>query len=339
MKSSKDQYYISSAFTGTNWQHMSRTVLLTVVLLFIPLHAISGEMATIRLAYGKKIQYAPQIIAVEQNFFKAEGLHIQPLILSTGPQAAEALITGAADAAAMGDAPAVFAAASGRPLKIIAAYGTSEDMHRIVASANSGIHSPSDLKGKRVAIQFGTSTYGAFLLFCQKHAIEKDDIGLINLSPTDMPIAMQSGQIDAAVGSEPWPSNIEEKVVGSYPVISLSGLGNEYPHVMVVSEKLSIQNPEAVVAMMRALQQAIDMINLQPHQAAEIVAGVTGVPAHREMKSLQTIHWKLRLDEAIRNSLMQTADMFKQQNKLPLSADIKRALDGIFLKNIQSTTP
>jgi hypothetical protein len=32
------------------------------------------------LAYGKKIQYAPQIIAADQNFFKADGLLIRPQV-------------------------------------------------------------------------------------------------------------------------------------------------------------------------------------------------------------------------------------------------------------------
>lgn len=313
----------------------STLVLAVSFLLLNPIQAADGQTLELRLAYGKKIQYAPQIIAAELNFFKDEGLLIHRLILSTGPQVAEAMITGASDAAAMGDAPAVFAAASGLPIKIVAAYGASEHMHRIVAAAGSGVHSAPDLKGKRVAIQFGTSTYGAFLLFCQKHGIEKSDFILINLTPTDMPAAMQSGQIDAAVGSEPWPSNIEETVAGSYPVTSLAGLGNEYPHMMVVSGKRVAQNPEAITALLRALNRAIDMINQQPQQAAAIIAKVTGVPVQRELKSMQTIHWNLRLDAPIRNSLLQTADLLKQQNKLPVSADIISTMDETFLKAIQ----
>jgi sulfonate transport system substrate-binding protein len=317
--------------------HLAASAMMLVlgILLLNPFQAAAGQAMEIRLAYGKKIQYAPQIIATEQNYFKAEGLLVHPQILSTGPQAAEALITGAADAAAMGDAPAVFAAASGRFLKIVAAYGASEHMHRIVAAADSGIHTAPDLKGKRVAIQFGTSTYGAFLLFCRKHGIEKTELILINLTPTDMPAAMQSGQIDAAVGSEPWPSNIEETVAGSYPVTSLAGLGNEFPHVMVITEKLITQNPKAVAALLRAMNRAIEMINHQPHQAAEIIARVTGVPVQREFKSLQTIHWQLRMDSNIRNSLLQTADLLKQQNKLPISADINSTIDEAPLKAIQ----
>lgn len=300
-----------------------------------PIGVAAGQAIDIRLAYGKKIQYAPQIIAVQQNYFRDQGLTVKPQILATGLQAAEALITGAADAAAMGDAPAVFAAASGRPLKIIAAYGASEHMHRIVAAENSGVRLPRDMIGKRVAIQFGTSTYGAFLRFCQKNGIEKADINLINLSPTDMPMAMQSNQIDVAVGSGPWPSNIEETVAGSYAVTSLAGLGNEYPHVMVVSHSLITRHPEAVTAILRALNQAIDMINQNPGQAAKIIAGVTGVRVQRELKGLASIQWKLRLDAAIKNSLVQTADFLKQQKKLPISADIGSSIDDAFLNTIQ----
>ncbi len=307
------------------------TILLASSLVCLPYQATAETMPLIRLAYGNKIQYAPQIVAVRMKMFEPQGLSVQPLILATGPQAAEALITGAADAAAMGDAPAVFASASGQGLKIISAYGTSEHMHRIVAAAKSGVHGPKDLVGKRVAIQFGTSTYGAFLLFCQKHGISKTDLNLIHLNPTDMPAAMQSSQIDAAVGSEPWPSNIEETVPGSYPVTSLSGLGNQYPHVMVVSRKLATQSPAAVQALLQGLNQAIDMINREPDKAAAVISAATGVPVERERKNLGTIEWKLRLDAPIQDSLAQTADMLKEQNKLPAEADIRAALDTTFV--------
>lgn len=332
MKSWNQTPFIHFPPERSGWRMTGRTRLTTAAFVFFFLMlAAAGQSMELRLAYSKKIQYAPQIIATDRHFFEDAGLTVRPLILSTGPQAAEALITGAADAAAMGDAPAVFAAASGIPLKIVAAYGTSEHMHRIVAAGGSGIHSTSDLKGKRVAIQFGTSTHGAFLLFCQKHGIEKNDLILINLTPTDMPAAMQSGQIDVAVGSEPWPSNIEDTVSGSYPVTSMSGLGNEYPHVMVISGKLASRNPDAVKALLTALNRAIDLIRQEPQQAAEIIAKVTGVPVQRERKNLQAIQWQLRLDAAIRNSLLQTADLLRQQNKLSQSADINSTFDDSFL--------
>jgi hypothetical protein len=43
------------------------------------------------------------------------------------------------------------------------------------------------------------------------------------------------------------------------------------------------------------------------------------------------IQWKLRLDATIRNSLLQTADLLKEQNKLSVTASISSAIDETFL--------
>ncbi|GEM_PF-2868358 len=51
-----------------------------------PIGGAAGQAIVIRLAYGKKIQYAPQIIAVQQNYFRDQGLTVKPQILATGPR-------------------------------------------------------------------------------------------------------------------------------------------------------------------------------------------------------------------------------------------------------------
>ena len=300
-------------------------------LIFCP-EAVFGERITSpRLAYGRKIHYAPQIIAMEQRYFLAEGLRVSGQILLAGTQCAEALTTGAAEAAAMGDAPAIFAVASGRPVKIVASYGGGENMHRVVVAKGSRIHSPRDLVGKRIAVQFGSSTHGAFLLFCNKEKVDPSKIHLINLRPTDMPEAMASRQIDAAVGSEPWPSNIEARLPGSYELATLSGLGNEYPLMMLVSTAFAESYPDQVVAILRATNRAITLMNEAPERAAHIIAKVTGVPVQRELKVMKTLRWKLRLDTAVQRSLKQTAAFFKQTGKLATIPDFPQVFDDHFL--------
>ncbi len=242
----------------------------------------------LRLAYGKKIHYAPQIVALKKGYFTEQGLAVEPKAVQAGIQAAEALISGSADVAVMGDAPGIIAAASGMPVKIVASYGGGERMHRLVAAPNSGIRSASDLRGRRVAVQMGSSTHGGFLLFLEKQSIVPGDVTLVPLNPRDMPEAMLAGDIDAGVGSEPWPSNIEERVDGSYEVATLSGLGNTYPLVMVVSERYAQEHPDAVTAALKATAQAVDFMHQHPGEAAALIADSTGVPLARERKIMDT---------------------------------------------------
>jgi len=294
--------------------------------------AQAGQSTKLRLAYGAKIHYAPQIIALKKGFFATEGLEVEAKTVQAGIQAAEAMTSGSADAAVMGDAPAIIAVASGMPLKIVASYGGGEKMHRLVAAANSGIHKPADLVGKRVAVQMGSSTHGAFLLFLSKHKVDAKDVKLVPLDPSDMPEAMTSGQIDAAVGSEPWPSNIEERVKGSYDVATLSGLGNNFPLVMLVTDRYAKECPEAVVAALRAIQKAVNFMHQHPDQAAALISETTGVPAVKEQKVMQTLAWGVVLDNATINSLKQTADFLYRQGKISQLPDWGKVLDRSFVR-------
>jgi NitT/TauT family transport system substrate-binding protein len=290
----------------------------------------------LRLAYGKKIHYAPQIVALKQGFFSQQSLAVEAKVVQAGIQAAEALTSGSADAAVMGDAPGIIAAASGMPLKIVASYGGGERMHRLVAGPGSGIRSPDDLKGKRVGVQMGSSTHGAFLLFLKKNALGADDLKLVPLNPSDMPEAMLTDQIDAGVGSEPWPSNIEESVEGSYEVATLSGLGNNYPLVMLVTEAYAQEHPDAVVAILNATREAVDFMHQQPAEAAALIAEATGVPVARERKVMDTLEWGVVLDEATINSLKQTAEFLHSQGKITHVPDWDNAIDGSFFQRMSA---
>ena len=293
--------------------------------------APAAKPTKVRFAYARKIQYAPQILAAKTGLFAKAGVEVESQILLGGIQCAEALTTGAADMAAMGDVPALIAASSGMPVRIVCRYGGCERMHHIVAGPESGIQTIADLAGKRIAVQKGSSTHGAFLLFCQKHNLDQGRVTIIDLHPKHMPEAMAAKQVDAIVGSEPWPTNVEEAVKGSHEVCCLSGLGNDFPHVVVVSQRFAEAHPEAVRAVVRAVAEAVAKMNADPVASAANIAAVTGVPAEREQRILQSLDWRVTLDDTVRDSLQQTAEFLHGNGRIPKVPDLATVLDDSFL--------
>lgn len=288
----------------------------------------------LRLAYGKKIHYAPQIVALKKGYFAQQGVAIEPKAVQAGIQAAEALTSGSADAAVMGDAPGIIVAASGIPVRIVASYGGGERMHRLVAAPKSGIRSAADLHGKRIGVQMGSSTHGAFLLFLEKNGLDVKHLKLVPLNPRDMPEAMLAGDLDAGVGSEPWPSNIEERVTGSYEVATLSGLGNTYPLVMLVTDRYVKEHPDATVAALHATRQAVDFMHEHPDEAAALISEATGVPVARERKIMDTLEWQVVLDDATVDSLRQTAGFLRAQGKIQHLPDWDQVIDHSFVQQL-----
>jgi aliphatic sulfonates family ABC transporter substrate-binding protein len=296
--------------------------------------AAGDDQKAVRMAYVQKIHYAPTIIAFKQGYFEAEGVKVKPIILAagTGIVAAEALISGSADAAVMGDAPAIYAVASGKPVKIVACYGGGEKMHRIIAGRDSGIRAAQDLTGKTIAVNFGSSTHGALMLYLKKNGLDLSLVKIMNLNSSDMPEALATGQIDAVAGSEPIPSTVEMGAPGSYELATLSGLGNSYPLVLLVSAEVAANKPKEVSALVRATAKAVRLMNDDPQRASEIIASATGATPQFELKVMQALEWRVRLDQEVRDSLEQTRDFLFDIKKIPSKPDMNKFFDERFLR-------
>jgi aliphatic sulfonates family ABC transporter substrate-binding protein len=322
------------------WGFPAAMTLIIIVLLAVSWVA-GDDQTAIRVAYVQKIHYAPTIIAVKQGYFEDEGVKVKPVILAagTGIVAAEALISGSAEAAVMGDAPAIYAAASGKPVKIVACYGGGEKMHRIIAGKNSGIRETKDLTGKTVAVNFGSSTHGALMLYLKKNGLDLSLVKIMNLNSSDMPEALATGQIDAVAGSEPIPSIVEMGAPGSYELAMLSGLGNSYPLLLLVSAELAADNPKAVSALVRATAKAVRLINEDPQRASEIIARATGATPQFELKVMQALEWRVRLDREDRDSLAQTRDFLFDIKKIPTKPDLDKFFDERFLSKESERLP
>ena len=143
-----------------------------------------GDAMELRLTYSNKVDYEPLIIAQAMGYFEDEGLNVTPLIVSGGIQSAEALATGSADMGAMGDAPTVTLMAKDMGAKMVASYGGGEGQHRLVGWAD--ITNVSGLEGKKIGVQFGSSSQGALLRLLEANGLSADDVTQVSLSPADM---------------------------------------------------------------------------------------------------------------------------------------------------------
>ncbi|MEZ4600092.1 MAG: ABC transporter substrate-binding protein [Syntrophotaleaceae bacterium] len=278
-----------------------------------------------RLAYTSKGYYAPQILAYNKGWLAADGVIVQEIKLGMGAgiAAAEALVSGSADVAVMGDVPALIALASARDCVLVAAYGGGEKMHSIIVGERSGIEKPADLAGKSLGVQFGSSTHGAVYLYLEHHGIDPAKVQLVNLPQKDLVEALISGSIDALAASEPTPMLTRDKVPGARELACLSGLGNDYPSLIVASQEFADAHPEAIRAIVAGTRRAVDWINADPDAAAAETALVTGTPASLEAAMFRKMEWRVRLDEQVVRSLNMTGAFLHRLGKLKEVPDVK----------------
>lgn len=251
-------------------------VMITVASVAFLLTPSEGNEMDLTVAYSEKMNYETLMVANDKGYFDDVGLNVAPAIVTGGIQAAEAIVTGSADVAAMGDAPAVQLISKGIGARIIGRIAGAEGMHRILSDVNLTV--PEDLNGKRVGMQQSSSSHGAFIQWCDANGISIDNLTFVYLNPSYLAEAMYSGEIDAMVGSEPWALNTENLCGSSvHELGNSSGLGSSFPIVLVASHKAISEKGEALSRLLEALDMANDHINEEWDDSMAICASLTGL--------------------------------------------------------------
>jgi len=282
----------------------------------------------IRFAYQDRVADAVSMVAVEEGFFRDEGLDVKPLVFSSGPACSETLLSGSADIGTMGDTTAVIAVARS-PVKIIASHGGGEHRHRIIVAADSPIRSPADLAGRSIAVKKGTSTYGGLLAWADSLGLDLSKVKVTDMRPEDMADALLSGAIDAIVASEPTPSIVEER--GGRELATLGGLGNTYPILLVARDEFLADHDEAVRRFLRAMDRAASFIADHPEEAAAIVARKTGLSQATTERAMTYHYYGLQLDDTAMASLQKIADFLVAQKTLDSPPSLPVAVDDRYL--------
>jgi len=293
----------------------------------------AGNSDTLRFAFQNRTGSALPVIAAEQNFFHAEGLEVRKLRFSSGPECFEALHTGSADIASMGDAAAIIALSRNPSLVLLASHSSGEHRHRIMVQDSSASQNPQDLKGKRIGIKMGTSTYGAFLKFLDTNDIDRSLVTIVDLPPPSMADALISGSLDAFVASEPTPSAAEMK--GARELATLGGLGNTYPLVLLTRKEVLSERPDEIRKLTRALERAVVFLETSPDSATAIMAEATGLGKPETSQAMNRHTYQLELSQATITSLNATAQFLLSQGTIPQTPDIPERSNTEFLPSGQ----
>ncbi|MFD0032388.1 aliphatic sulfonate ABC transporter substrate-binding protein [Streptomyces sp. NPDC127172] len=120
----------------------------------------------------------------------------------SGPLVNQGLQAGAIDFGVMGDTPALFAQASGIPVKVVAVSKTVGPGYTLVARAGTGVKTIADLRGKKIAISKNTANHGFLLRVLDKAGLKQKDVTIVDVPLQNIGNVLESGTVDAATASE-----------------------------------------------------------------------------------------------------------------------------------------
>jgi taurine transport system substrate-binding protein len=261
---------------------------------------------------------------------KVLGRPIQWRKFESGAEVIAALASGDVQIGDLGSSP--LAAASTRQLPIqtflvVAEIGNSE---ALVARNGSGIKTPQDLIGKKVAVPYVSTTHYSLLAALKHWHIDAGKVNIVNLRPSEIGAAWQRGDIDAAYVWDPALSKAKEsgKVLVSSDQVGKWGAPTF--EAWVVRKDFADKNPDVVAKFAKVtLQSFADYRknpaawNAQSPQAAKIakltgadLKEIPGLLAGSHFPTAQEQLSPFLLGGGTAKALQDTAAFLKEQKKV-----------------------
>jgi sulfonate transport system substrate-binding protein len=205
--------------------------------------------------------------ALEKRFPNAK---VQWIEFPAGPQLLEALSAGSLEFGLTGDSPPVFAQAAGKDLLYVGAEPAKPESSAIVVANDSPIKTLGDLKGKKVALQKGSSAHYLLVRAVEKAGLQWSDIQPIYLAPADARAAFERKAVDAWAIWDPFYAAVE---LALKPRVLTTGRGlSGNNSFYLASRPFATQHPQAVAALFDELTRADRLAQENRPAAIKLIA-------------------------------------------------------------------
>lgn len=238
---------------------------------------------TLRTGYIPVIFYAPLYLGIERGYFAAEGITLELTPIQSGNDAIVQLAAGNFDVALGGANAGLFNAVhKGLKFQIVAPLHSERPpltTPLIISARNDTIKTVADLKGKKVAV----NALGAGTEYWLNEALKTGGLTMADIQLEAMPFAniaaaLDSGQLDAAVMSEPFVTTAADQ--GLVKILKNDYI-NGFTATYVFMSALATERPDVARGFLRAYIKACR--ELQGDYMTDELAGIlekyTKVPA------------------------------------------------------------
>ncbi|CAB3769097.1 sulfonate ABC transporter substrate-binding protein [Paraburkholderia solisilvae] len=192
-----------------------------------------------------------------------------------GPQLLEALNANSIDIGSTGAPPAVFAQAAGVRFVYVGTEPAGVTNEAVIVKADAPLRTVADLKGKRVALQKGSSSNYLLLALLQKAGLRYTDIQPVYLPPADARAAFENGTVDAWAIWDPYYAAAQHalraRTLADYT--SLEAGHNFYE----ATRDFAQQHPDVVGIVLEQLQSTGRWVNTHPAETVELIAPQVGL--------------------------------------------------------------
>jgi sulfonate transport system substrate-binding protein len=241
----------------------------------------SGKPTTpltqLRIGYQKSavnLVILKQQAVLEKRFPNAQ---IKWIDFPAGPQLLEALAVGSLEFGLTGDSPPVFAQAAGKDLVYVGAEPAKPESSAILVPKDSAIKKLVDLKGKKIALQKGSSAHYLLVQAIEKAGLLWSDIQPIYLAPADARAAFERQSVDAWAIWDPFYAATELALA---PLVLTTGTGlSSNNSFYLASRAFATDYPDVVAVLFEELSRANQFVQQHRPEAIKLISSYSGLDA------------------------------------------------------------
>ncbi|WP_157152147.1 ABC transporter substrate-binding protein [Brachyspira sp. SAP_772] len=269
------------------------------VLLFLILSCFVGcsknddkEADKIRVGYLADFSgTSAAAIAKEKGFFEEENLDVELVKFLNGPSEVDSMLAGDIQFAYIGHG-AHSLAIQGK-VNILFPNGLSKS-EQIIVGEWARVNNITDLKGKTIGTQLGTSGDILLDIALRKVGLTKDDVNIINMNVNEIVSAMVLKNVDAV---SIWaPYTFEISTLLGHEVTVLASITNYldeavFPSSWIVTPDYQNKNEDIVNRFSMAILKAMDYRANNMDETVQIVAKLNGTPVESVVLEKETAIW------------------------------------------------
>lgn len=256
---------------------MVKKVLLSLLILALMLIGFG----CVNKSNNQTVKIGFQVIPNTEAIAKANGWHeetikdmkVEWLSFDSGRDVNTALASGSIDIGLLGSTLVANGLSKGIDYEVIWIADVIGANEALAVKDNAGIKAIEDLKGKKIAVTFGSTTQYTLLGALKVNGVEANEVQIIDMQPPDMLAAWQQGAID---GGYVWHPTLQKMIDDNGTVLLDSGdlvdKGIITADVIVVRKQFAKEHPDVVEDYIVSQIRAAKVYRDDPKTAIESVA-------------------------------------------------------------------
>ena len=286
----------------------------------------------------------PDLIARKEKYYEKQlGVKVKIVKFDSGKDVNTALAAGSIDVSELGSNPTALGIGNGLKYDVIYIGDIIGSAESLVVKNSANVNSVSQLKGKKIAVPFASTSHYSLLNALKQAGVKESDVKLLDLEPNDIHAAWKRGDIDAAYVWYPVLNNLvkDGKILTGSDKLAKKGIITA--DLVVARRDFAKSNKNLVVRYIKALNQANKLDQKNKTQSIKDIAEILNISESDAKFQRNGFEWvdgkkqleKEYLGENIANVLKNTADFLKEQGSIKKSPTLKEYKDHVQTKYLE----